>query len=106
MEVLVFAKKKETKDGKKFLTYLTTLHKKDGTEVKATIKFGETCVALKQDETPCYISVEKADANLSTKKYKKEVNGIVEEGVQNTLWVNKYTKMDKQFVDTSLDDFE
>ena len=106
MEVLVFGKKVEKKDGTKFTTYLTTLRKKNGEEIKAKVKFTGDAPALKQDETPCYIEVAKENANLSSKKFKSERNGIVTEGVENTLWVSAYTKLDKKFVDTSLEDFE
>ena len=106
MEVLVFGKKIEKKDGGNFTTYLTTLHKKNGEEIKAKVRFTGNAVALKQEETPCYIEVAKENANLSSKKFKSEKNGIVTEGVDNTLWVSAYTKLEKQFVDTSLEDFE
>ena len=67
MKVLVFGKKRQTKDGKTFTAYVSKLQKRDGSEITAGVKFREDCGAPKLEETPCYIEVDKANANLDHK---------------------------------------
>lgn len=102
MELTVFAKKRTTKDGKRFYTYLTQLtRKEDGEHVSVQMKFPEE-LAPKVDDCPINIIVEKDKANLVTKNVKTE-NGEI---VSRTLWVKEYTVNENPFVDTSLDDYE
>lgn len=108
MKVLVFAKKRQTKDGKNFTAYVTKLTKKDGEEVTMSVKFREDCGSPKMEECPCYILVDKVNANMTTKKHEitDEESGEIREVVNNTLWVSAWDMSPEKYVDTSLDEFE
>lgn len=107
MKALIFAQKKQTKEGKPFNTYLARLKKKDGEEITVEAKFREECGNPKADKCPMYIEYEKGDANLSEKKetYTDEV-GEEKEVVRRRLWISKYTESEEKYVDHSLDEFE
>ena len=102
MELTIFAKKKTTKEDKKFYIFLTTLKKKDGTEQHMTVKFKEDCPELKASQCPCNIIVEKKDANVSERAY-TDNEGNDKKAL--TLWIGKY-QVGEPYVDTSLDDYE
>lgn len=102
MNITVFAKKKQTKDGKKtFFTYFTKLTKKDGDTVTANVKFVEDSCAI-PETFPCNLIIDKSLCNLATKTETAEDG---HEYVNKTLWVKGY-EMGEPYVDTSLDDFE
>ena len=101
MEITIFAKKKQTKTGKVFFTYLTTLKKKDGTEDKMEVKFREECGT--PAAFPVNIIVDKGDCNVSKKLRNREDTGEVYE--TRTLWITKWTE-GTPYVDTSLDDYD
>lgn len=102
MELTVFAKKRTTKEGKRFYTYLTQLTRKEDDErVTVQVKFPEG-FAPKADDCPLNIIVDKEKANLVTKKVGTE-NGEI---TSRTLWVKEYTISENPFEDTSLDDYE
>ena len=103
MEIAIFAKKKHTKEGKIFYSYLTTLTKKDGSEEMMTVKFTEDAGAPKPENCPINIIVEKTDCNISKKTIKREDNGELYE--RKTLWVSSY-KEGSPYVDTSLDEYD
>lgn len=102
MKIEVFGKKRQTKEGKSFMSYFATI-KKGGQPLTVNVKFREECGNPKK--CPCVIEFDKSDANLSSKErtYKNDAG---EECVviDNTLWVTKYTET--EYVDTSLDDVE
>lgn len=106
MKVLVFAKKRQTKDGRNFTAYVTKLTRTDGTDLTAGVKFREECGAPTADECPCYIEVNKMDANLDTKT--REITdtetGEIKTMIQHTLWVSAWKRSDEKYVDHSLDD--
>lgn len=102
MKLTIFAKKKHTKEGKEFFTYLTTLTKSDGSTLSCAVKFSEDIGNPKPVDCPMIIELDKADCNLSTRKY-KDSDGV--ENFAHTLWINKYSKTGEQFVDHSMDDF-
>lgn len=108
MKVLVFGKKRQTKDGRNFVAYVTKMTKKNGEELTAGVKFREECGAPSIDETPCYIEIDKVNANLVSKKqdYTDEETGEIKEVTNHTLWVSKWTMSNEKYVDTSLDEFE
>lgn len=104
MNVVIFAKKMQTKDGKKtFYNYIGTLKKKDGSEDTVSVKFREECGAPDPKNCPCNITVEKDRANISTRDFIREDTGEVI--TVNTLWVNAWTE-GAPYVDHSLDDYE
>ena len=102
MELTVFAKKRTTKEGKLFYTYLTQLiRKEDGEPVTVQVKFPEG-LAPKADDCPLNITVDKEKANLATKEIEIE-NGEI---TSRTLWVKEYTISEDPYEDTSLDEYE
>lgn len=104
MEIVVFAKKRKTHEGKAFTAYLTKLIRKStGESVTATVKFREDCGSPKADECPMNIVVDKSSANLSSREMKREDTG--EMMTLYTLWISNW-KAGEKYVDKSLDDFE
>lgn len=107
MKVLLFAKKRQTKDGKNFTAYVSRLPRKDGSELTVGVKFREECGAPKLEECPCYILVDKKAANLDTRT--KEIimdDGEIKEVENNTLWVSAWEMSPEKYEDHSLDEFE
>lgn len=108
MKCAIFAKRKQTRDGKPFTSFVTRLTKKDGSEVTVGVRFREECGQPKEADCPCYIEVSKENANLTTKTLEvtdPETNEI-REVESRTLWVNAWTMSAEKYVDHSLDDFE
>ena len=103
MKITVFAKKKQTAEGKKFYTYLTTLHKKDGSELVAQVRFTEEAGNPDPKNCPMNIEFEKAAGNISKREYTREDTGEIM--TAHTLWIKAW-KEGEPYVDTSLDDFE
>lgn len=102
MQIVVFAKKRNTKEGKVFYTYLTKLTKKDGTEITSAVKFRDDCGVPRPETCPCNLIIEKGDCNFSTKATTNEETGEII--TSNTLWVNQWSVGDP-YVDHSMDDF-
>lgn len=103
MELTIFAKKRNTPDGKKFYTYLSTLKKKDGTEQTVSVKFRDECGSPKPENCPCNIEVKRENINLTNKEFVREDTG--ETATSYTLWVSAWTD-GSPFVDHSLDDYD
>lgn len=106
MKLLIFGKKRQTKDGKTFTAYVSKLPKKDGTELTASVKFREECGSPKLEDCPLYIEVDKTKANLATKKrdIEDEETHEIKEVLSHTLWVSEWKKSNEKYVDHSLDD--
>ena len=103
MEIGIYAKKRQTRDGRTFYIYLTKLTKKDGEEINARVKFNEAAPGPKPEACPCNIIVDKANCNFNHKRVLDKSTGEVYE--QNTLWVNQWAA-GSEWVDTSMDEFE
>lgn len=104
MEITVFAKKRKTKEGKAFTSYLTKMVRKStGETVTASVKFREECGSPKLESCPCNIIVDKKNANMSSQEYVREDTG--EAAISYTLWVSAWEK-GSDYIDKSLDDFE
>ena len=103
MEITIFSKKRTTKEGKSFYSYLTTLTKKDGTPHTVSVKFRDECGSPKPENCPCNILVNKEDCNMSTKQFIREDTG--EPGVSYTMWVSNWTK-GSAYVDHSMDEYD
>ena len=103
MKITVFAKKKQTAEGKKFYTYLTTLRKKDGSELVAQVRFTEEAGSPDPKNCPMNIEFSKAAGNISKREYAREDTGEIM--TAHTLWIKAW-KEGEPYVDTSLDDFE
>lgn len=102
MEITIYAKKRSTKEGKTFYSYLSTLTKKDGTTQTVSVKFRDEAGNPKPENCPMNIKFEKGSANMATREFTREDTG--EPGVSYTLWVSAWEK-GTPFVDHSLDDF-
>ena len=108
MEITLYSKRRQTKEGKVFYNFLTTLTRKDGSSFVATVRFKEDAIQPKPENCPMNIQFDKADGNLSSRKYTREItdsNGEIstEEGQSYTLWISKWVP-GSVFEDHSLDD--
>lgn len=103
MEILVFAKKRKKADGGTFNSYITTLTTKEGEERAMAVKFREDCPAPKADKCPCYIDIVREESNVSRKKYIREDTG--EEAYGYTLWVGNWKPIEKEYKDTSMEEY-
>lgn len=97
MKITVFAKERKGKDNNSFLSYLSKLTKNTGEEVTVQLKFSEECGRIKKENCPCIIEVDTSDCSYSERKVIKDDREII----NRVLWINKYTKTDETFVDTS-----
>lgn len=97
MKITVFAKERKGKDNNSFLSYLSKLTKNTGEEVTVQLKFSEECGRIKKENCPCIIEVDTSDCSYSERKVVKDDKEII----NRVLWINKYTKTDEVFVDTS-----
>lgn len=104
MNITVFAKKRTSEEGRKFLSYFGRLKKKDGSDLSVGIRFRDTCPGPKQEDCPMNVIVEKSDANLSERHYEDEDSGEIRTAY--TLWVAQWVPDPNEFEDHSLDDFD
>lgn len=101
MELTIFGKKRQTKEGRSFMSYLTTLTKKDGEQITVGVKFRESCGV--PDHLPIIIEVDKKACNLARNKYGEANDGSPL--YSNTLWITEWMDTCKEYVDHSMDDF-
>ena len=99
MKVTVFAKKKQTKEGRPFTAYVGRMTKKDGTEQAMSVKFKDCEPPV---VCPCNLEFDKQNGNISITSYPTEDGKI---GESRTLWLSAWMK-GEPYVDHSLDDFE
>lgn len=105
LELTIFAKKMQTKDGKPYNRYLTTLPNDEVVSVKFREEAGNP------KDCPMNIVIKKGDCNLAPKKYtvevvNKETGEVTEESRESrVLWVSKWVKSENVYVDTSMDEF-
>ena len=105
MKLTIFAKKRTTKDGRPFYSYLTTLTKKDGEEVTVQVKFRDDCGAPKGENCPMNIVVDKTNCNYSEKiRTYEDKDGNEEQFTDKVLWINAWSE-GEPYVDTSMDEF-
>ncbi len=104
MEITIFSKRRETKDGKKFYAYLTTLTRKNGDKLTTSVKFSDACGNPRPEECPLNITFTKNNGNLSVKQFVNPETG--ESFDSYTLWIKDWKKSDNVWIDHSLDDFE
>lgn len=103
MQMTIFAKKRNTKEGKTFYNYLSTLRKKSGEEVVCRIKFREECGTPKPESCPRIIEVPKEAANYTMKEVTNQETGEIIK--THTIWVARW-EAGPEYVDTSMDEFE
>lgn len=102
MTQAIFAKKKTTKEGKIFHTYLTTLKKKTGEEIIAQVKFRDICGSPDPEKCPINIVFDRAKANMSVRQFTREDTGDIAE--QYVMWVSEW-KEGEPYKDKSMDEF-
>lgn len=112
MKLNVFPKKGKSQDGREFPIFLSTLYKKDGTELKVSIKFRQDAPQLDAKKCPCVIDVDKKTASLAVKPIFDQSTGdpVVDEKTgdvkySKTLWVSSWEYIGP-YEDHSLDEFE
>lgn len=103
MEIAIFAKKRNGKDGKSFYSYLSTLPRKDGTTQTVAVKFRDEAGHPKPENCPMNILIDKENANIAKQSFVYEDTG--EAGTSYTLWVSAWRE-GRPYVDTSLDEFD
>ena len=103
MKLLIFSKKRTANDGKVFYNYLSTLVRKStGEAIPIQVKFRQECGAPDPHTCPCYILVEKTDANLTSREILTDDNSVKK---VNTLWVSTW-KNGGDYIDHTLDDID
>lgn len=102
MQITIYAKKRQSKDGRNFYTYLTTLPKKDGTEETIGVKFTDEAGAPRPENCPMNLVIDRSNANVGKRNYTNEDGEIC---VSKTMWVKKWMQGDP-YVDTSLDEYD
>lgn len=111
MEITLFSKKRVTREGKPFYSFLTTLKRKDGTDLVCAVKFRDEAGTPKPENCPMNILVDKSKASLSVKKFDRQVTDpetgeiSTEQGKSYTLWVSSWLP-GGPYVDHSLDDIQ
>lgn len=103
MEIAVFSKRRQNKEGKNYNIYIARLTKKNGEVVPVRLKFREECGSPRAEECPMNIQVKKENANMIVSDYVREDTGEV--GTSYTMWVSDW-QPGAPYVDTSLDDFD
>lgn len=112
MKIAIFAKKRnveeiDAKTGatvlRPFYTYLTTLvNKSTGEVLPVQVKFRQACGAPDPATCPCFINIDKQDANLSWEDYMNDEGETLKAA---KMWVTKWTPAGA-YVDHSLDEFD
>lgn len=103
MQITIFAKRRQTKEGKTFYNYLASLTNKEGNEIPCQVKFRDGAGQPKPELCPMNIIFDKKSANFSTKEYTDPTTAEVRKS--NVLWVSKW-EQGSDYVDHSLDDFD
>lgn len=102
MEITIYAKKRQTRDGKKsFYSYLTTLKKKDGSPCTCSVKFAIPAENPDPLACPMNICIRKEDCNMVVEPYTNK-DGETKDSFR--LWIKNYTP-GSAYVDHSMDEF-
>lgn len=101
MELTVFAKKKTTRDGKPFTTYVSKLHRREGGDVYVEVRFKRDCPL--PPSFPCVIEVPRDYASMSERNVTREDGTVF---TSRRLYVGAWNSTGKTYVDHSLDEFE
>lgn len=103
MELAIFSKRRQTKDGKPYFIYIARMVKKTGEVIPCRVKFRDEAGSPRAESCPMNIVINKDDCNMAKTEYVREDTGEV--GTSYTLWVTKWEK-GSDYVDTSLDEFD
>lgn len=95
--ITVFAKRRQTTDGKKFNTYFSTL---PGDEKAVKVKFREDCGA---PDCPANIDLINGECNMSKENYTDVVTGELKS--VPVLWISKWGYSKEVYRDTSMDKY-
>ena len=104
MEITIFAKRRNTKEGKIFHQFLTTLTRKDGTTETMRVAFRnvEGNEMPKAETCPRNIVFSKDNANVAVTRY-LDNDGTQKE--RKTLWITAW-EPGSEYVDHSMDDYD
>jgi len=100
-KLLIFAKSRQTAEGKQFFTYLSSLTRKtDGEVITVQVKFRQECGQPNPQKCPRYIEVKQTDCNFTEKTLE------LDDGFKTarTLWVSAW-KDAGDYIDESMNDF-
>lgn len=103
MKIAVFAKRRQTKEGKVFFNYLSTITNKDGDVIPVQVKFREQAGVPRAEMCPRYIEFDKHDANLTTREYTDPNTAEIRK--TKTLWISKWVD-GGEYIDHSMDNFD
>lgn len=103
MELAIFSKKRQTREGKSYNIYVARMTKKTGEVIPVRVKFREDAGNPKAESCPMNIIIKKEDCNLAQTEYVREDTGEV--GTSYTLWVSRWER-GSDYIDTSLDEFD
>lgn len=102
MEITIYAKKRQTADGKSFYSFLSRLTKKDGEVITVTVKFRESCGIPDGKSCPMNIRFDRKDANYTVKAVELADGSPAESRI---LWISDWEE-GSPYVDNSMDEFE
>ncbi len=102
MEISIFAKRRQTQDGRQFFQYLTTLPRRDGTDETMRVCFRD-CDPPSPTTCPRNITIEKRTSNISVRRYTDPRTEEIKSG--KTLWLSAWGE-GSEYVDHSMDDYD
>ena len=103
MQITVFAKRGQNKEGKTFYRYLATLVNKEGVERPVQVKFRDSAGAPRPESCPMNIVFDRSNANLAKKEYTVADTGEIR--LSYSLWITKWEE-GEPYIDNSLDEYE
>lgn len=101
MELTIFAKRRQSKEGKQFYQFLGTLKKKDGTDETMRVCFRD-CAVPRAESCPRNIIITKDHCNIASRSYNDKDGNLKS---AKTLWVSEWSE-GRQYIDHSMDDYE
>lgn len=102
MEITIFSKKRQSRDGRTFYNFISTLTDRNGNEKTMQVKFREEGGTPKPEKCPMNILISKTDCNISKRRY-KDKDGLECEAL--TLWISRW-EPGTVYIDHSTDDYD
>lgn len=103
MQISIFAKRRQTKEGKTFYNYLSTIRNREGKDIPCQVRFREGCGQPKAEQCPMNIVFDKKNANLTSRTYTDHDTAEIRQS--KVLWVSEW-QPGEPYIDHSLDDFD